>query len=269
MPVSKKPQPNDMRSFFHGGEFVHRIFITLFGILLVYAIFWMGTLIRNNIESYAHIGQADRQERMITIDAEAKVTATPDIAMTTIGMVATGTSVNEAQQANTTVMNTLISRLGELDIAEDDIQTAQYNIYPQYNYTSEEGRILEGYEVSQSVTIKIRDLTNANNVIALAGEVGANSVGGLQFTIDDRDVYRQEATTKALEKVYTKARSLSSSLGVKLISVVSYNEYEVGGGGYDMYKSYDAVGMGGTPAPDIQAGSTDVVMHTSVTFEIR
>ena len=272
MPVSKKNgKDHDMKSFFHGGEFIHRIYLTLAGILMVYVIFWVGTMIRNNIEAYYHIGQADRQERMITLEAEAKVTATPDIAMTTIGMVATGETVTAAQEANTNVMNALIIKLQEQGIAEDDIQTTNYNIYPQYNYTTDDGRILEGYEVSQNVTVKIRDIEKANQVIALAGEVGANSVGGLQFTIDDRDVYKQEATMKALEKVYEKARTLSKALGVRVVSVVSYNEYEAGDNGYQPYYAYD------TPlsvtkesvVPDVQSGSMDVTMHTSVTFEIR
>jgi uncharacterized protein YggE len=272
MPVSKKHEKDhDMRSFFHGGEFIHRIYLTLVGILLVYLIFWVGTMIRNNIEAYYHIGQADRQERMITLEAEAKVTATPDIAMTTIGMVATGETVTGAQEANTNVMNALIIKLKEQGIAEDDIQTTNYNIYPQYNYTTDDGRILEGYEVSQNVTVKIRDIEKANQVIALAGEVGANSVGGLQFTIDDRDVYKQEATMKALDKVYEKARALSKALGVKVVGVVSYNEYEAGDGSYQPYYGYDAASsvMKEVPAPDIQSGSMDVTMHTSVTFEIR
>lgn len=269
MPVNKKSEGNEMRSFLHGGEFVHRIFLTLFGILLVYVIFWVGTLIRNNIEEYSRIGQADRQERILTVESEAKVTATPDIAMTTIGMVATGESVTVAQEKNTAVMNTLIARLKELGISEKDIQTSNYNIYPQYNYTSNDGRTLEGYEVSESVTVKIRELSNANNILALAGEVGANNVGGLQFTIDDKDLYRQEAAMKALDKVYDKAKILSKALGVNFISVVSYHEYEVGTDGYEKYDIYDSVGMGRVTPPDIQSGTTDVVMRVSVTFEIK
>lgn len=257
-------------SFVHGGEFTHRIFMTLFGILLVYLIFWVGTLIRNNIEEFYYIGQADRHERTITLEADAEVTATPDIAMTTIGMVATGETVAVAQEANTTVMNQLTTRLADMGIAAEDMQTANYNIYPQYNYTSEDGRVLEGYEVSQNVTVKIRNIDSAKDVIALAGEVGANSVSGLQFTIDERDVYKNQARNKALEKVYEKATALSRSLGVSVVGIVSYDEYEAGSGnpGYARYESLD-YGFGGAPAPEIQSGSMDVRMNVSVTFEIR
>ena len=280
MPVSKKskatrkkaaytalegaPKPH---SFFYGGEFTHRIFMTLFGILLVYLIFWVGTLIRNNIEEYYYIGHADQHERTITLDAQADVTATPDIAVTTIGMVATGETVAAAQEANTAVMNQLTARLAELGIADADMQTANYNIYPQYNYTSEEGRVLEGYEVSQSVTVKIRDIDGAKNVIALAGEVGANSVSGLEFTIDEKDVYVDQARNEALEKVYKKASALSQSLGVSVVGIVSYDEYELGG--EDPYYRYAELDYGYGGAPDVQAGSMNVSLNVSVTFEIR
>ncbi|OIO19696.1 MAG: hypothetical protein CO029_00170 [Candidatus Magasanikbacteria bacterium CG_4_9_14_0_2_um_filter_41_10] len=278
-PTYTPPQPppspplkphQQMRSLLHGGEFAQKIFFTLLAILLVYVIFWVGTVIRNNIEVYYHIGQADRQERTISLDATAKVTATPDIAMTTLGMIVTGKTVAEAQAANTAVMNKLTAKLAELGIASEDMQTTNYNIYPQYNYTSEEGRILEGYEVSQSVSVKIRDLEKANQVIALAGEVGANSVSGLQFTIDDREVYLEEARMEALKKVYTKAQALSQALGVRIVSIVSYGEYETSGDVSPYMYDKSAYGMGGAEAtPDIQSGSMDVEMSVNITFEIR
>lgn len=245
-----------------------KIMMTLVVILLVYVIVWVGTVIRNNIKAYMHIGFADRAERTLTVSADAKVTAAPDIAMTTIGMVATGESVEEAQQINTTVINELIARLQALGIADADIQTANYNIYPQYNYTETEGRVLQGYEVNQSVTVKIRNLDNANSVLALAGQVGANSVSGLEFIIDDREIYRTQAREIALEKAGEKAKVLAHTLGVGLVSVVSYEEYEGGSDFVPRYAVESSVGLGGG-IPDIQSGSTDVVMNVNVTYEIR
>ena len=258
---------HDIRSIFHGTEFARKIFLTLFSILVAYMIFLVGTMIRNNIEEDYHIGFADRQERTITLDAQAKVTASPDIAITTIGMIADGSTVAEAQEKNTTVVNNLIARLKELGVDEKDIQTTNYDIYPQYNYTEEDGRILEGYEVSQNVQIKIRNLDKANSALALAGEVGANSVSGLQFTIDDREVYRTEARNKALDKVFKKAKELSYSLGVNLVSVVSYNEFETGGD-FGTQPAFERA-YAFTAGPEVEAGSMDVWMNVGVTFEIR
>ncbi|HBU06809.1 MAG TPA: hypothetical protein DEB09_01870 [Candidatus Magasanikbacteria bacterium] len=257
---------------FHGDcyDFGKKLMFTLLGILLAYAIVFMGTLIRNNLQKYNYIGQADKMERTIMVEGIGKVTAKPDIAMISMGMTASGTTVVVAQEKNTAVMNNLIAKVKALGIVEDDIQTANYNIYPQYDYTEKDGSVLKGYEVQQTVSVKIRDLAKSSQVLALAGEVGANNVSGLQFTIDDNEVYKAEARVKALKQVAEKAKALSQSLGVNLVGIVSYNEYS-GDANYPMYKyAESALGMGGaTPAPDIQSGSTDVILNVNVTFEIR
>jgi len=254
------------------GELVKKLFVTLLGILLVYVIVLVGSMIRNNLQEYIYIGQADRMERTITVEAEGKVTATPDIAVTTMGMVSEGETVAEAQEKNTLVMNELTTKLKNLGIVEDDLQTMNYNVYPRYDYTEDEGRVLEGYEVHQSLKVKIRDLDMANSVLALAGEVGTNSVSGLDFILDDDEVYKAQAREKALEKVGEKTRILAQSLGLEVVKVVSYDEYESGSNGIPVYKAYaeSAYGLGGgVPSPDVQAGSTDVMMNVAVTFEIR
>lgn len=250
------------------GEFTRKIMLTLLGILLVYIIILVGSIIRNNLQKYNFIGRSDRAERTITIQGIGKVTAKPDIAVTSMGMISSAKTVSEAQQKNTTIMNKLIEKLKALGIDAKDIQTTNYNIYPQYDYLQDKGQVLRGYEVNQSVTIKIRDLTKANQVLALAGEVGTNNVSGLQFTIDDDEVYKVEARKLALDKIAEKAKTLTRLLGVKVVGVVSYNEYEGGGG---LMKSYDGLGIGGggVPAPSIESGSADVVINASVTLEIR
>lgn len=249
------------------GTFARRIFLTLLAILLVYVIFLLGTLIRNNIQQYPFIGQAEKDERTLLVSGEGTVTVAPDVAITTVGMISRGETVADAQQQNNTVMNALIQKVKELGVAEADIQTANYNIYPVYDYT-QQGQVPRGFEVSQSVTLKIRDIENASNILAAAGEAGANNVGGLQFTIDDREVYRAEARALALEQVAEKARSLAQSLGVQLGEVVAYEEYETGG---DYYTgSYDRpVGLGGENAPAVESGSTDVKMVVNIRFEMK
>lgn len=252
------------------GNFGKKLIWVLLGILLVYIIVFFGTMIRNNLQKYYYIGKADKAERMITIDGQGKVIAKPDIAVTTMGMISEAKTVAEAQAKNTTVMNKLINKLKELGVEEKDIQTTNYYIYPQYNYTESKGQELTGYQVSQSVTIKIRNLAKANEVLGLAGEVGTNSVSGLQFTIDDDEVYQAQARAEALKKVAEKASALSKSLGVQLGNIVSYAEYSGDGNFVPYNKGYEGLGIGGGAlTPQVESGSMDVVMNVNVTFEIR
>jgi hypothetical protein len=246
-----------------------RLVFTLVGILLAYVIVLVGTMIRNNMQEFYYIGKMDKNERLVTLDAQGKVTVKPDLGVTTIGMTSDAKTVAEAQKNNTEVMNKLLARLKQLGIQEKDIQTANYNVYPQYDYTNN-GSVLKGYQVSQNVTIKIRDLTKADQVLGLAGEVGANSVSGLQFTFDDNEVYKAEARTEALKKITEKAKILAKQLNVNFVNVVSYNEYSGDNAVYPMAYAKDAMGMGGAaPSPEIQVGTNDVIMNVNVTFEIR
>lgn len=251
------------------GPGARKLLWALAGILLVYGIVLLGTLIRNNIKKYDYIGMAERTQRTITVEADGKAVMSPNIAVTTIGMDVEAKTVAEAQTKNTTVINTLLSKIQALGVEKKDIQTANYDIYPQYDY-KDGTQVLRGYRVSQNVTVKIRDLAKANNVIALAGEVGATNVSGLRFTVDDRDVYKDQARQAALAKVKEKAEALEKALNVRVKSVISYNEYENTGVQNLGYDKMTATGMGGAPeaAPSLEAGTTDINMHVTLVFEI-
>lgn len=268
MPVKKSSEAEINASLWYG-HMGRKLMATLLGILLAYLIIYVGTLIKNNIREYSTIGKADKMERTLTVEAEGKVTVAPDIAITTMGMTAEGKTVAEAQQKNTQVMNSLLEKVKALGVDKADVQTTNYNIFPNYDYTDGK-QTIRNYQVNQSVTIKIRDLAKSNQVLALAGEVGANNVSGLQFTIDDREMYKEKARDLALQKVAEKRNALARSLGVSLRSIVSYNEYEVTGAG-DLYK----YGMGGTAeasvnsAPTVEPGKNEVVMRVTVVFEVK
>jgi uncharacterized protein YggE len=250
-------------------DYIKKFILTLLGIMMVYGTVFLGTLIRNNIQKFYHIGKADKMERTISLDAQGKVTVVPDIAETSLGMTAEATTVAEAQQKNTEVMNKLIERLKSLGIEAKDIQTAGYNVFPQYNYTEIEGQTLKGYQVVQNVNVKIRDLSKANAVLGLAGEVGINNVSGLNFTVDDRDVYKAKAREIALKKVQEKAAILSQALGVKITGVVTFSEYESTPGDYSMYKTNMMESGVGAPNPTVEPGTTDIILTVNVIYSVE
>ncbi len=245
-----------------------KLLVTFIGILIVYLVVLVGALIRNEIRKYDYIGRADKIERTVRVEGEGKVSVKPNIAVVVMGATTEGKTVAEAQSKNTEIVNKLISRLKELGIADPDMQTQDYTVYPLYDYSTDGKSTIRGYNVSQNVSVKIRDLTKANQVLGLAGEVGATNVSGPEFTIDDREVYLEQARAEALKKVHQKANALSSMLGLRLVSIFSYEEYEGQSGNYP-FKSYDMTGLGGAPAPQIEAGTNEVVMNVVVTFELE
>lgn len=232
---------------------------TLYGILLVYLIIYIGSLTRNNIKKFYYVGKMDRPQNTISISGEGKVTVEPNIASVEVGLVTDKKDVAVAQKENTEKMNVLIAGIKALGIADADLQTSQYQIYPNYDYT--DGKTtLSGYTVAQSVTVKIRDLSKISAVLAKTGESGANQVSGLQFTIDDPASLQDQARDKALTQAEEKARKLAQSLGVSLVRVVSFNEYA---------RSVEGMGGGDAAAPSIQPGSNDVKVQVNVIYEIE
>jgi uncharacterized protein len=253
----------------HCGTFGKKLIFTLFGLLLVYVIFFLGTLINNNMKKGQYIGMADKTERMISVSGYGKSTAQNDIAVTTIGYSNTDKNVATAQAKNKEVMDKVMADLQKMGIEDKDLQT-NYSIYPDYDYTQDKGQELKGYKVAHSVTVKIRDLSKINDVLGLAGTYGANEVGGLNFTIDDETSLKDMAREKAIADAQTKARYLASKLGVKLGAVISYNEYEGSDNVY--YAKYmnaaEGGGMSSTAPETVSGGSQDMNMNVSVTYEI-
>lgn len=251
-------------------RFGKKIIMTFFGILLAYAVVYLGTLIRNNMRQYDFIGKSDRSERTVTVVGMGKVNGKNDIAVTTIGYSNTDKDVAKAQADNKKVMDQIFAELKKMNIDAKDLQS-DYSIYPDYNYTADGGQQLRGYKVSNSLVVKIRDLSKISDVLSLAGKYGANEVNGLNFTIDEPENLKSQARDKALLDAKIKAEHLANVLGLRLGSVITYNEYDAGN--VDLYspmqKTFNAMGadMAGGPAA-VSQGSRDVMMNVNVTYEL-
>lgn len=246
------------------------VFATLGVIVLVGLSVFLFTKARNEWVEGRFIGTAPQQPHTITVSADAKVPTSPNIARIQVGLVSEGTSVEQAQTANTTKMNAITQALKDLNIEAKDLQTSGYSIEPKYDYSANTSRIV-GYTVNQQVEVTVRDLARVGDVIARVGERGANRVGGLQFTVEDPDEIQAEARTKALEEAKEKAQKIADALDVDLVRVVDFSE---GGVSEPVPKYYamDAAQMGrggAAPVPDVQTGSLDVHASVTVTYEIR
>ncbi|MBI2436924.1 MAG: SIMPL domain-containing protein [Candidatus Magasanikbacteria bacterium] len=262
------PHHGMMHGKSHCGHFARKLILTFFGILLVYTIVYVGVKIQNEIKAYEYIGVADKAERMITIEAEASVDVAPNIATVQMGLTTQAPTVAEAQTKNTEIMNKFIAQVKELEIAPEDIQTSNYDVYPKYDWTQAQGQELVGYEVSQNVGIKIRNLDVSKQVVALAGEAGITNVGNLEYTIDEKDAYLAQAREEALQKVSEKAGVLSRALGIRMKEVIGYTEYEVGMGD-EYYYGKGMMADAGAGVPDLQSGTNTVSLHVSVAFELK
>lgn len=127
-----------------------------------------------------------------------------------------------------------------------------------------------GYDVSQTVEVKVRDTAKAGEVLAALGSEGVQNISGPEFTVDDEDKVKAEAREKAIAEARTKAKKLASELGVRLGHVVSYSEggnypqpmYAMGGKALSMDARVESV-------PTLPTGENKTSVTVMVTYEIR
>lgn len=232
---------------------------------------WLGLKARNEAKQYDYIG-VPITRNTITVAGEGKVVGIPDVANVDLGMTVERATVAAAQKENTRVMNELLQRLADAGVDKKDTQTTSYSVYPAYDWNNGK-QTLRGYVVTQNVHVKIRDLDKVGDIIGKAGELGANQIGGISFSVDDPEQLKQQARVKALENAKSKAQALADIAGVRLRRVVSFDESFYGPPGPIPYydKAY-ALGMGGSeaaPAPSVEAGSSEINASVNLTYEIE
>lgn len=224
----------------------------------------------NSVKQNKFIDPSEGYANTISVSGEGKVFAKPDIGAIGVSIVSNAKTVDQATKDNNEKMNRVTAGIKELGVTDSDVKTTAYNITPQYSYPPNGQRNLTGYEVRQTIEIKIRDLAKSGEIIAKATSLGANEVGGLNFTVDDAEAYRQEARVKAIKQAEDKAREIAKSLGIKLTKVTNFYEddntdqpmpyYGIGGGGGEVVK---------TATPEIQTGENEIVVNVNLTYQIK
>lgn len=240
----------------------------VWALLVAVAIGGMFYIVGKNIEA----DKRNEQPGVITVSGDGRAFVIPDIARLTVG-IQTGRqpSAEVAMEELKTGMDAIIAAVREQGVEEKDIRTQSFWLNPAYDWN--EGRqIPRGFEASQSLEIKVRDLDKVSDVLGAATAAGANQSGGVSFTVDDPDVTRAEARAEAIAEAKDKAAELADQLGVSLGEIVNFNEGYNGGQPPIMFERA-AYGMGGGTDADEQsvplpAGEQEINVTVSITYEI-
>lgn len=215
----------------------------------------------------------------ISVIGTGEAFVTPDIVTFSFGVSADAAQVADAQANVTKKTNAIFAALKKLGIADADIQTSDYSIYPKYNYTSticqanipcpSQRQILDGYTVSNSVTVKVRKIDGAGAALAAVGDSGGTNVSGLSFTLDDPNAPQADARAKAIADAKSKALVLAKDLGVSLGQVVSFNDESNSGQPGPIYMKAISADSTVSVAPTIATGQNKVTDNVTITYEIR
>jgi uncharacterized protein YggE len=235
----------------------------------------------SELRSYSYIGEGIQPSNTITVTGEGKVVAVPDTATFTYTVDETAPDVASAQAAATKASNAVIAYLTGAGVASTDIQTTDYNVNPQYEYGAQVctnngycppgKQTISGYEVTQTESVKVEDISQAGTLLAGVGTRGISDVSSLTFTVADEDTLDDQARSKAITDAQTKAKALASELGVSLVRVTSFNENSGTVTPQPMYAMATNASAGDSVpvAPTIATGQNTITSDVSVTYEIR
>lgn len=247
---------------------------SIFWIILDIALAAGAILILVSANALWRYGKSLYPARVINVSAEGKVVVSPDIANLSFSVVSQGKDPEKLQNDNNVKINNALDFIKSEGVDPKDIKTADYNLSPNYRYDEKRGvSSIDGYTLSQTVLVKIRDLGKAGKILVGLPSRGINQIGGLNFSIENPDKFLNEARKEAFAKARAKAEAMAEQNDMKIKGVVTFNEY---GGGYPgpIYMRAEAFGKGGdvapTPAPpSIEPGSQEVTIQVNVTYEIR
>ena len=152
----------------------------------------------------------------LKVTGTGNLSVDPNLALIQMEVVTEELSLAQAQQENARVMTSVMKALTKQGILREGIQTAAYTIQPKYDYQDGE-QLLKGYTVRNAINVKITELKKAGQVIDTAVEAGVNRVTAIHFTVENPDIYYEQAVKFALEDAQRKAVIMAGEMQLRLI----------------------------------------------------
>jgi hypothetical protein len=215
--------------------------------------------------------ERERREPVIVVSGQGDTQIAPDLAIVTLGVTETRKTAREALDSANSAMSAVIDALKKQGIEPRDLQTSGLSIQAQYSYPqNEDGTpkppVLTGYAVSNTLTIRIRDLAKVGAIIDQAVTLGVNQGGNIRFSNDDPAKAVKEARIEAVKDAVEKAGTLAEAAGIKLGRILEVTESNIPNDPRPLMSARMA-----KEAPDavpVEAGENSYSVNVNVTFAI-
>ncbi len=204
--------------------------------------------------------------RTITVTGTGLVTLTPDIAYIYIGVQTQDASATVAMNDNNTRAAAIIAAIKNFGIADKDIQTTNFSIYPQQQYDNNGNITGILYIVNNTVYVTVRDLTKLGDMLDATVQAGANSINSITFDVADKSAALSEARLAAVADARKQADELVGATGVKLGEVQTISYYDSTPS--PIYVSARAE-MANSMSVPVQAGSMQITTTVTIVYGIK
>jgi hypothetical protein len=205
---------------------------------------------------------------ILDVSATGRTSRVPDVATIRAGVVTQSATAAAALADNGTRMSRVLAALKAAGVAQRDIQTASIGLQPQYRYVENQAPVITGYQATNSVAIRFRDVGKAGAILDVLAAQGANQIDGPNLSIDKPDAALDEARIDAIAKARSRAELYAKAAGLTVSRILSISE---SGDFAPMppmpVMAIERRGMAGDTK--VAAGEQDVTMTLSVRFVLK
>ena len=230
--------------------------------------------------AYSSLLQTGISRVGIWVTGEGRITLEPDLVLLNIGVETNAKAVAEAREQAARAMDAIMATLGQQGVEQKDIQTKFFDISPQYEFqdvvqlgrrTSK--RVLVGYRVSNSTSVKVRDLNAVGSIIDEVATAGGDAIriNGIRFSVEDPKPLMVQMREEAVGDALAKAQQFASLTGVSVGRLVFISE---SGGGIPVVKDFarvqvEVAGFAAAPSTPISGGELELRMTVQAVFDIQ
>lgn len=227
---------------------------------LVLACLAIGTVGAHAAESAA--------KRLVSVTGAGSVTAAPDTASISIGVVTEAETARDALDGNSAAMSRVIVELKGQKVDPKDIQTTGFSVQPKHQHFKDgKPPVIVGYRVVNSARIIVRNLENLGAILDQTVSQGSNQINGIQFSIENGEDLENEARKKAMKDARRKAELYAAAEKAKLGKVITISEDAIVRPPQPMLRPM-ALEARGARVP-VEAGSQQITARIRVSWELK
>lgn len=210
--------------------------------------------------------QPQPPQRTITVTGTGLVTLTPDIAHIYIGVHSEDASASVATTDNNTKAQGIIDAIKAAGVADKDIQTTNFSIYPQQQYDNNGNMTGIIYVVENTVYVTVRDLTGLGSLLDASVRAGANTINSISFDVAEKTAALSEARSAAVVDARKQADELTGATGVTIGNVLTISYYDSSA---PVSIQYSRAAMTEASSVPVQAGSMQITTTVTIVYEIK
>lgn len=211
--------------------------------------------------------------RSISVSGEGSASGPPDQAQISAGVQTFAATVAEAANENQASIDRIMAALAEAGIAEKHMQTANYSIWPEQDRDPRDDSQMRvvGYRVSNMINVTVEDVDKVADVLGAVTNAGANSINGVNFSVEDSAALEQRAREAAMADARERAASLAKLADVSLGEVLTISTTSGGGGPLPMMGrgGMEMMAADAVAKPGIAPGQLSVTVQIYVSYAIE